>query len=50
MNGTVIPKGTYKLLIRSLKITGNPDRLEDYDMYVSQPFRWVDAPPEEQVA
>lgn len=34
-NGTIIPNGLYRLLIRSLRVTGNPDREEDYEAWLS---------------
>jgi hypothetical protein len=34
-NGTAIPNGTYKILMRALRITGNPMREEDYDVWTS---------------
>ncbi|EJD47452.1 subtilisin-like protein [Auricularia subglabra TFB-10046 SS5] len=35
-NGTSIPDGQYKLLLRVLRIGGNPNDEKDYDVYVSQ--------------
>ncbi|KIO19556.1 hypothetical protein M407DRAFT_16103 [Tulasnella calospora MUT 4182] len=35
VNGTVIPNGSYKLLLRALKITGNPKKNEDYEQWLS---------------
>ena len=35
LNGTVIPPGQYKLLVRVLKITGDPHKQEDYETYLS---------------
>ncbi|CAE6448675.1 unnamed protein product [Rhizoctonia solani] len=34
-NGTAIPNGSYKVLIRALKITGNPTKEEDYEVWTS---------------
>ncbi|CAE6445476.1 unnamed protein product [Rhizoctonia solani] len=34
-NGTAIPNGTYRILLRVLKITGNPDQEEDYETWTS---------------
>ncbi|KAG8953405.1 hypothetical protein FRC04_002247 [Tulasnella sp. 424] len=34
-NGTAIPNGSYKLLIRALKITGDPKSQADYDSWMS---------------
>ncbi|KAH7091708.1 subtilisin-like protein [Auriculariales sp. MPI-PUGE-AT-0066] len=41
MNGTAVPNGQYRYLIRALRITGDPAKLEDYDIYVSQQFGYV---------
>ncbi|KAK1221838.1 hypothetical protein PQX77_015337 [Marasmius sp. AFHP31] len=35
VNETLLPSGTYKVLIRALRITGDPDRPEDYDQWLS---------------
>ncbi|KAJ8079357.1 hypothetical protein PM082_021861 [Marasmius tenuissimus] len=35
MNETLLPSGTYKVLIRALRVTGDPDRPEDYDQWLS---------------
>ncbi|KAG8979753.1 hypothetical protein FRB90_007976 [Tulasnella sp. 427] len=35
VNGTAIPNGSYKLLVRALKITGNPKKNEDYEQWLS---------------
>ncbi|KAJ7767725.1 subtilisin-like protease [Mycena metata] len=35
-NGTVIPNGSYKVLIRALRVTGDPDNEADYDAWLSQ--------------
>lgn len=37
-NGTAIPNGQYKLLLRTLKITGDPKKQSDYETWLSQPF------------
>lgn len=34
-NGTAIPNGSYKLLIRALKVTGDPKSQADYDSWMS---------------
>ncbi|EDR11679.1 pyrolysin [Laccaria bicolor S238N-H82] len=34
-NGTAIPSGSYRVLIRALRVTGNPAREEDYDSWLS---------------
>ncbi|CCO30546.1 hypothetical protein BN14_04575 [Rhizoctonia solani AG-1 IB] len=34
-NGTAIPDGSYKILVRALKITGNPTKEEDYEVWTS---------------
>ncbi|EUC63183.1 minor extracellular protease vpr protein [Rhizoctonia solani AG-3 Rhs1AP] len=34
-NGTAIPDGSYKILLRALKITGNPKKEEDYEVWTS---------------
>ncbi|KAG8754498.1 hypothetical protein FRC11_006619, partial [Ceratobasidium sp. 423] len=34
-NGTTIPNGSYKVLFRALKITGNPKKQEDYEVWAS---------------
>ncbi|CAE6407387.1 unnamed protein product [Rhizoctonia solani] len=34
-NGTDIPDGKYRILFRTLKITGDPDREEDYETWTS---------------
>ncbi|KAB5590080.1 Minor extracellular protease vpr protein [Ceratobasidium theobromae] len=38
VNGTNIPDGQYKILVRALKITGNPNQAEDYDIWLSPKF------------
>ncbi|EJD38963.1 subtilisin-like protein [Auricularia subglabra TFB-10046 SS5] len=40
-NGTHIPLGQYKALIRALRPFGNPDKAEDYDAFVTVQFGWV---------
>ncbi|OCF36719.1 peptidase [Kwoniella heveanensis BCC8398] len=37
-NGTVIPNGTYKFLMRALHITGDRTKEADYEAWVSKPF------------
>ena len=37
-NGTTIPKGSYRFLLRALKNTGTPTKQEDYESWLSQPF------------
>ncbi|KAJ7248783.1 subtilisin-like protease [Mycena rebaudengoi] len=34
-NGTVIPNGSYKILLRSLRVTGDPTNEADYDSWLS---------------
>ncbi|KEP49742.1 minor extracellular protease vpr protein [Rhizoctonia solani 123E] len=34
-NGTAIPNGSYKILVRALKITGNPGVEEDFEVWTS---------------
>ncbi|EJD39676.1 subtilisin-like protease [Auricularia subglabra TFB-10046 SS5] len=34
-NGTAIAKGRYRLLFRALRVTGNPARQEDYEVWLS---------------
>ncbi|KAF5348713.1 hypothetical protein D9758_006755 [Tetrapyrgos nigripes] len=34
-NGTRVPNGMYKYLMRTLRVTGNPAKEEDYDEYLS---------------
>ncbi|QRV79003.1 pyrolysin [Ceratobasidium sp. AG-Ba] len=34
-NGTAIPNGSYKILVRALKITGDPKKEEDYEVWTS---------------
>lgn len=34
-NGTSIPDGSYRILVRVLKVTGNRDREEDYEAWTS---------------
>ncbi|KAG9004637.1 hypothetical protein FRB90_010803 [Tulasnella sp. 427] len=43
-NGTSIPPGNYRLLLRALKITGNPKTEADYDAWLS-PIIDVEATP-----
>lgn len=37
-NGTAIAAGNYRLLLRALKITGDPKKEEDYEVYMSPSF------------
>ncbi|KAF8149475.1 pyrolysin [Crassisporium funariophilum] len=34
-NGTIIRNGAYRILIRALRVTGNPKRQEDYESWLS---------------
>ena len=34
-NGTTIPNGLYKLLLRVLKVTGNPNNEADFESWLS---------------
>ena len=34
-NGTRIPNGSYRFLLRALRVTGNPQRQEDYESWLS---------------
>ena len=34
-NGTVIPNGAYRFLFRALRVTGNPQKEEDYESWLS---------------
>jgi hypothetical protein len=34
-NGTRIPNGSYRFLVRALRVTGNPTRQEDYESWLS---------------
>ncbi|KAJ8090060.1 hypothetical protein PM082_018640 [Marasmius tenuissimus] len=34
-NGTLVPDGTYKILVRALRVTGNHDNLNDWDTWLS---------------
>ena len=34
-NGTMIPNGSYRFLLRALRVTGNPQRQEDYETWLS---------------
>ncbi|KXN90796.1 Minor extracellular protease vpr [Leucoagaricus sp. SymC.cos] len=34
-NGTVIPNGSYRLLLRALRVTGDTTKEEDYEVYLS---------------
>ncbi|KAJ7902169.1 subtilisin-like protease [Mycena olivaceomarginata] len=37
-NGTVIPNGSYKVLLRSLRVTGDPKNEADYESWLSPVF------------
>ena len=37
-NGTTIPNGTYRFLLRTLKITGDYTKESDYEAWLSKPF------------
>lgn len=41
-NGTRIPVGQYRVLIRALRPFGDPEKDEDYDAFVTVQFGWVD--------
>lgn len=41
-DNSLITKGEYKILIRALKVTGNPETEEDFESWLSPAFR-VDA-------
>ncbi|PPQ90634.1 hypothetical protein CVT25_006617 [Psilocybe cyanescens] len=43
-NGTTIPNGSYRVLVRALKVTGNPTREEDYESWLS-PIVGIEATP-----
>lgn len=34
-DGTTIPKGSYKILVRALRVTGDLTKDEDYDSWLS---------------
>ncbi|KAL0572698.1 hypothetical protein V5O48_009272 [Marasmius crinis-equi] len=34
-NGTIIPNGSYKILLRALKVTGDPENEADYESWLS---------------
>ena len=34
-NGTTIPNGSYRVLLRALKVTGDPTKEEDYESWLS---------------
>ncbi len=34
-NGTTIPNGSYKFLLRALKVTGDPKQEEDFESWLS---------------
>lgn len=37
-NGTATPNGLYRFLLRTLRATGNPQKEEDYDAFLSPIF------------
>jgi hypothetical protein len=37
-NGTAIPNGTFRILVRALKITGDPKQERDYERWLSPKF------------
>lgn len=37
-NGTVIPNGSYKVLLRALRVTGDPTNEADYESWLSPVF------------
>ncbi|KAF8894316.1 pyrolysin [Gymnopilus junonius] len=43
-NGTTIPNGSYRVLVRALKVTGNPTNEADYESWLS-PIVGVQVPP-----
>ncbi|KAF8187464.1 pyrolysin [Pholiota molesta] len=43
-NGTTIPNGEYRVLVRALKVTGNPTVEADYESWLS-PIIGIQAPP-----
>lgn len=42
-NGTTIPNGTYRILLRALKVTGDPTKEEDFESWLS-PILGFEAP------
>ncbi|EJD35518.1 subtilisin-like protein [Auricularia subglabra TFB-10046 SS5] len=42
-NGTKLPFGQYRLLVRALRPFGNPDLEKDYDVYVSEQWGLVES-------
>jgi hypothetical protein len=40
-NGTAVPNGQYKLLLRVLRVNGDPDILEDYDIFVTPQWGFI---------
>jgi hypothetical protein len=40
-NSTQLPKGDYKVLVRALKITGDPKEESSYESWLSTPFVFV---------
>ena len=43
-NGSTIPNGDYRVLIRALRVTGNPANEEDYETWLS-PIFGIRVPP-----
>lgn len=41
LDGTPIPPGEYRLLLRALRITGDPSKEEDYEVYLTPAFSVV---------
>ncbi|KAL0567379.1 hypothetical protein V5O48_014617 [Marasmius crinis-equi] len=37
-NGTFVPSGSYKILMRALRVTGDPENPDDYDKWLSPPI------------
>jgi hypothetical protein len=40
-NGTAVPNGQYKVLLRALRVNGNPDTLDDYDIFVTPQWGFI---------
>ncbi|KAG8907957.1 hypothetical protein FRB99_001465 [Tulasnella sp. 403] len=43
-NGSTIPNGSYRILMRALKITGDPTKGEDYESWLSPVINYAGAP------
>ena len=44
-DGSLIPNGFYRILMRALRVTGDPEKQEDYDSYLSEIVGiWNEAP------